>query len=66
MAARRDVRWLRVGLVGVCLVLALMGCGKYGPPVRPPAATAEPKATSVAPVPGAAAAQDEDRKEEKQ
>ena len=57
---------LRVGLLGVCLVLAQMGCGKYGPPVRPSAATADPTATSVAPAPGAEAAQDEDRKEEKQ
>ena len=56
---------IRVGLLGVCLVLAQMGCGKYGPPVRTPASTAVPKATSVAPAPGAEAASDEDRKEEK-
>ncbi len=56
---------MRSAVLGVGLVLALMGCGKYGPPVRTPASTTVPKATSVAPAPGAEAASDENRKEEK-
>ena len=68
--AAPTVRWLRTPwqscaltrrILTVGVVLALAGCGKYGPPLRTPEKSAAP----VAATPSAEATADEDRKESK-
>ena len=49
---------MRSVLLSVALALALVGCGKYGPPVRTPE-------KSAVPAPAAEATPDDDQKDSK-